>query len=204
MFEVKNISYSNLFENINLNLTKWLIGLYWPSGSWKTTFLNIIAWYLKPTWGEILLNKKNIYENIIHYRQTNGFSFQDYSLLNLKVKDNLDLPFVIWKNKINVEWKNYLLNYFEIEHLLNKNINEISWWEKERISIIKAFIHKPNIVFLDEAGGALDERLKKKLYSFIKEYSLNHLIFLISHDSLSKEYFWFKNIIYSDKFEILN
>ena len=205
MLNIEKIWYklnqNYLFKNISFNVKKWIIWIYWPSGSGKSTLLKIIWWYIKSEW-KILLDWKDIWTDIIKYRKNNWFSFQDYSLLNLTIKDNLLLPFTIWDNKKDEKWIDYLIDYFQIKHILKKNITNISWWEKERVSIIKAFIHKPNIVFLDEAGWALDNTLKNKLYDFIKEYSQKNIIFFISHDKDFKNNFKFKNIVYNWSFEI--
>ena len=207
MLSAKNIWYklneNYLFENISFDVEKWVVGIYWPSGSGKTTLLKILGGYIEATKWETFLDWKNIWKNIIKYRKNNWFSFQDSSLLELTVKDNLELPFLIWKNKKDEKWINYLIDYFQISNILDKKIQNISWGEKERVSIIKAFIHRPNIVFLDEAGGALDEKLKKKLYDFIKNYSQEKLIFFISHDKDFIKFFNLENILYDWVFKIL-
>jgi len=206
MLKIKNIWYKinnkYLFQNINFQVDKGVIWIYGPSGSGKTTLLKILWGYTKSEW-EILLNWKNIWDNIIEYRKDNWFSFQDYSLLDLSVKDNLSLPFLIWENQKDEKWIDYLINYFQIENLLEKNIYDISWWEKWRVSIIKAFIHKPKIVFLDEADAALDNKLKKKLYDFIKEYSQDNIIFFISHDKDFLDEFNLKKSIFEWDFNVL-
>ena len=196
MLTIKNITLKPIFENVNFEIEKWLVIISWPSWSWKTTFLKTIWWFIFPDKWEIYYQQNN---EIFHIKQWKivkqenisssslftvslGFHFQDYNLLDLDVKTNIELPFLIWKYQKDNNWINYLLEYFEIKNLLNKNINEISWWEKERVSIVKAFANKPHIVLLDEAGAALDERLKTKLYDFLLDYSKDNIVFLISHD----------------------
>ncbi len=206
MLEIKNISYSyenlKIFENISFSVKKWVIWIYWPSGSGKSTFLKTVWWYIKPLSWRIFLNWKNI-NKIKNYKKQNWFHFQDFNLINLDVKSNLQLPFLIWKKTKDTRWLDYLIDYFEVWNLLDKNINHISWWEKERVSIIKAFANKPNIIFLDEAGSALDERLKNKVFEFIKDYWKEHIVFLITHYSETKNFFWFKKTLYDDNFQIM-
>lgn len=206
MLEIKNISYSyenlKIFENISFSVEKWVVWIYWPSGSGKSTFLKTIWWYIKPLSWNIFLNWKNI-NKIKNYKKQNWFHFQDFNLINLDVKTNLQLPFLIGKQTKDTKWLDYLIDYFEIWDLLDKNINHISWWEKERVSIIKALANKPNIIFLDEAGSALDERLKNKVFDFIKDYWKENIVFLISHYSETKNFFWFEKIIYHGNFQIM-
>ena len=202
MLKIKNIWYKIFFKNISLNITNWIVLIFWPSGSWKTTFLKIIWWYIpKHNW-DIFLNWENIKNNIINYRKKNWFSFQNENLLDLDVKTNLNMSFIFSKEKKNIDWQTYLLNYFEISHLIDKNIENISWWEKQRVSIVKSFISKPKIVFLDESDTSLDDYLKNKFYKFILEYSKNNIIFLISHNEKTKNILNIKKNIYDWFFSI--
>jgi len=225
MLTIKNISYKNLFKNISFKIDKWVIWILGPSGSWKTTFLKIVWWFIKPNHWEILFQKWEESFKIqqwkiirmIKEKQNNNqfpkfpqnsqisiwFHFQDYNLLDLDVKTNIDLPFIIWWYQKDEKWIKYLLQYFEIEHLINKDINEISWWEKERVSIVKALASKPKILLLDEAGAALDEYLKNKLYRFIEDYSKENIVLYISHDPNFISRFNLKKEIYNKNFKIL-
>lgn len=207
MLEIKNIQYSyktlKIFEDIDFSIEKWVVWILWPSWSWKTTFIKTVWWYIKSfSWG-IFFNWENIWKNIIKYRKQNWFHFQDYNLLDLDVKTNLELPFIIWKEQKDWKWIDYLIEYFEIWKLIDKSINNISWWEKERVSIVKAFANKPKIIFLDEAGAALDEILKKKVFHFIKDYWKDHIVFFVSHDKNMKDYFWLEKVVYKWNFKIL-
>ncbi len=200
MLEVKNITLKPLFENVNFEIEKWLVIFSWPSGSWKTTLLKTIGWFIKPDSWKIILSSHKISNN---HQIPIWFHFQDYNLLDLDVKTNIELPFTFWKYKKNEKWINYLLDYFEIKKLINKDINQISGWEMERVSIVKAFVNKPYLVLLDEAWAALNEELRNKLYNFIKDYSKNNIVVLITHDNnfiqqlnLKKVYNWnFKILI---------
>jgi len=204
MLTIKKLTLKPLFENISLEKDKWIIIFSWPSGSWKTTLLKTIWWFIKADSWEILFNWKKIKKWQIEDKNFNlWFHFQNYNLLDLDVQTNINLPFIIWKNIKNNKWIDYLLEYFEIKNLLKKDINQISWWEKERVSIVKAFANKPSLVLLDEAGAALDERLKKKLYDFLLNYSKDNIVILITHDNNFIEQLKL-NEIYNGNFKIFS
>jgi len=206
MLDINNISYfyktNKIFENISFSVKKWIILITWPSWSGKTTFLKTIWWYINPTFWSVFFEKKNIWKDIVNYRKNNWFHFQDYNLLDLNVNTNINLPFIIWKHKKDINWITYLLEYFEIWKLIYKDINTISWWEKERVSIINAFAIKPKIVFLDEAWSALDKRLKNKLFEFINNYWKENIIFLVTHNKDIKKCFEINKILYDWNFQI--
>lgn len=207
MLEIENLSYSRnnffIFENISFSIAKWVVGIIWASGSWKTTFLQTIWGFNKSEKWKILYNWKNIRSNILEYRRKNWFQFQDLNLIDLSVQENLKLPFLVWKSIVDKARIAELLEYFEISNLLKKNINEISWGEKKRVSLVKTFANKPNLVFLDEATASLDSYLKEKTFKFVKKYAEENIVFFVNHDENFKDFFEFKNTIYKNNFEIL-
>jgi ABC-2 type transport system ATP-binding protein len=188
--ELKNIWFSykkfKILQKINFTFEeKWLYSITGRSGSWKTTLLKIIWWFLKPDSWEIFFRKKNLYKeiDIIDFRQNIiWFSYQKLHLIDeLSVEDNLNLKAkLIWK-KIDNSWKKYLLEFFEINNLLEKKISEISWWQALRVSLIKAVLLKPKILLLDEPESWLDSKLIKKLQNFYNDYSKDNLVIISSH-----------------------
>lgn len=201
MLEIKDISFSHkneiFFENLNISLNQWdsliICGISW---SGKTSLLNIVSSLKKPTKWDVCWKNKSIFNFgnrfLYSYRnQSVGVAFQDFRLIDdFSVLENINLPFLIWKNQKDQHWFDYLVKYLEIEKILNKNINSISWGEKERVSIIKSLVHKPEILMLDEPGTYLDKQLKYKLYSLIKEYSQNNISIIVSHDEDIVDFFW--------------
>jgi ABC-type lipoprotein export system ATPase subunit len=209
MLLIKNLTVNPLFSNIDLTIKNWIIGILWPSGSWKTTFLKAIWWFIKPDKWEISYIENNIQYYIKQWKlypenknTKIWIHFQNYNLLELDVKDNINLSFILNWYKKDINWISKLLDYFEIKDLTNKNIEKISWWEKERVSIVKALVTKPKILLLDEAGSALDNRLKNKLYAFLTDYSKNNIVFLVSHDKEIIKFFELKGSIYQGNFNI--
>lgn len=191
--QIKNLTFtlSNqiLIDNLSLKANKWLFFIYWPSGTWKTTLLKILAKLVKPSKWNIKIPK------------TIWTFWQNYNLLNLDIKSNLVLPFLVYKKKLDSKWKTHLFDYFQLNFSEKDDIEKLSSWEKERIWIIKAFIHKPELVLLDEVWNSLDEKLKIKLLDFLLDYSKKNIIFLVSHD------YYFKvnlkwNLIYDKNFKI--
>jgi putative ABC transport system ATP-binding protein len=82
---------------------------------------------------------------------------------------------------------NHLLNFFELpKEILNKNIEELSGGEKQRVAIINALLLQRKIFFLDEITSALDQKLKRKVLDFFLANS-NFTVLYISHDDYLPE-----------------
>lgn len=221
MLELNNIwfwytSQVNLFEHVSINIGTWnIVWLYGPSWTWKTTLLKIIGWLLKPTYWTVSFKNKNIfdfdYSMLASYRnQDVWFVFQNFNLLDdFKVEENIMLPFTISSSNslyFDQDWYDYLLEYFDIKKLIWKNVNSISWGEKQRVSIVKALIHKPKILLMDEPTTYLNVELSKKFFKLIQDYSKNNICIFVSHEESVRSYFWLNVfttygdiIVYSNK-----
>ncbi len=196
-----NLLLENINFQINDNGILWIFGVSWI---WKTTLLKIIGSIIKPDIWKIFFNENDILKynnhNLSKYRnQKIWFAFQDFNLLdNFSVKQNINLPFTIWNIWKDKEWEKYLLEALSIEKLLYKKVTDISWWEKERVSIIKAMIHKPKILILDEPWSYLNDDLKNTLFDLVEEYSKENIIIFTSHNLETKTRFKLKKVYESN------
>jgi len=200
MLILKNINFSYntkvpILQNFSLHVKEnSFLAIFAPSGKGKTTLLKIIGGILKPKSGDVLFKRKNIYQtkkkNLLKYRwQKVGFSFQEYHLLeDFSVEQNIQLPYIIWKNKIDKKWKKYLLEYLEIDSFYKKTVNKLSGWQKERVSLVRSLVHKPEILLTDEPWNSLDTKLRYKVYQLLKDYSKEHVVIAVSHDEDLKNY----------------
>ncbi|EGJ44846.1 ABC transporter ATP-binding protein [Streptococcus sanguinis] len=176
---VKNYSErDHILKGISLNFEAGTFNvLLGQSGSGKSTLLNIMSGLLKPTSGIILINNQDI--NIIKENQLAALRrniisniYQDYMLLSeLTVQENIELG--MGKNNLNLK---EIVNKLGIASLLDKYPDELSGGQKQRTAIARAIIKKPELLFCDEATGALDEENSKQvielLHDIIKTYGI--------------------------------
>ena len=74
------------------------------------------------------------------------------------------------------------MNYVELNDVINENVRKLSGGMKRRLLIIRALIHQPKILFLDEPTVALDPQVRRKIWSLIKDLkSQGVTIFLTTH-----------------------
>jgi len=157
-----------VFNNFNLEIIDNKINiLIGPSGCGKTTLLQCIA--------NLCDYKGNITPNI----KSIGYIFQEDRLLPyLTILKNL---FIIDNDFKKI--KN-LLKHFNVYNLKNKYPHQLSGGEKQRISIIRAFLRKNDLILMDEPFKSLDYNLKLNLVDMIyKLYNkTNKTIILVTHD----------------------
>lgn len=158
------------------------------SGIGKTTLFRLLLGFEQPDSGKIYFENELLTEfTVWNLRRRVAYVSQDLNIGrgNLQAFFNETLSL-----KANVEYKNSsldeleeLLNAFELpDTLLQKNIEELSGGEKQRVAIINALLLKRNIFFLDEITSALDKSLKAKVLDY---FLLNptFTVLSISHDN---------------------
>jgi len=158
-----------------------------PSGSGKSTLLNVCSGLDTPTAGEIdidgeVISNMSSKELTLFRRNNLGFIFQQYNLLQtLNVHENVAIG------------KEISINPFEIEEIveqvgmtrnLKKYPYQLSGGEQQRVSIARALVKNPKILFCDEPTGALDEENAKEILSLIQKLNkkYNTTVILITHN----------------------
>lgn len=139
------------------------------SGSGKSTLLNVLSGLERPDSGSITVNGQDITsmtdKNLIRFRRVQvGFIFQQYHLLeNLNVDKNVKMGADLIKNKDYRE----IINKVGLSDKLNSKPSELSGGEQQRVCIARALAKKPNLLFLDEPTGALDEATGRAILDYI-------------------------------------
>ncbi|CAB1074702.1 hypothetical protein D1AOALGA4SA_2521 [Olavius algarvensis Delta 1 endosymbiont] len=165
-----------------------------PSGTGKTTLLNLIAGILVPTQGSIRVNDTSI-EQLTdgkrrQFRITQlGFVFQDFELLDyLNVYDNILHPYRITKalklDSAVRQRAKMLATEMGISDKLRQRAVDLSQGEKQRAAICRALLPQPGLILADEATGNLDPENKTRildlLFRAVEEYDTTLLA--VTHD----------------------
>ena len=183
-----------ILENLNLNLNQGeILGLLGPNGVGKSTIFNIIIGLLKPNYGSVFIEKKNVTQDPIFYRTKNykigyvpqhGGYFHDLTLReNLKAISEL----VIKDKKLRDEKIDLLISKFELEPLQNIKAEFLSGGQKKRLVISLALLSNPKILLLDEPFAALDIMTIKNLQQIIVDLQTQHNISIILCDHQARD-----------------
>lgn len=148
-----------ILKNISGAFTKGAITtIVGPSGSGKTTLLKMCNGLLSPTKGEIFVQNKPIetFEPTA-LRKTVGICLQSAPIICGTVYDNLTLPRTLQKKRLSIEEaKKLLVDVGLDESFLHNKAEDLSGGQRQKMSIARTLVNRPNILLLDEITSALD------------------------------------------------
>lgn len=178
-----------VLKGINLNLPdKGLICIVGESGSGKSTLLNIIAGFIKPSYGQVLYNNRDItklkkWELNSYHQHILGFIHQNYNNLNyLSVRENVCLK----SNSTNIDSTLEKLNILKNK---KKKVNKLSGGEQQRVAIARTIVSNSEFILADEPTGSLDSKTGIKIMDILKKESENKLVIVITHNDNHAEYY---------------
>ena len=194
---LKNISfkYSDsaplILDNVNLEIKKGeTVGFLGESGIGKTTLINLILGLIKPTSGNVYIDKKNMFENVDGWQSQIGYVPQNIYLSDETIRQNI--AFALPEKKINDSLVKKAIVNAKLEKLidsLNKGINtrvgefgdRISGGQKQRIAIARALYKDPEVLVLDECTNSLDLNTEKEIINEISHLKGKKTIIMITH-----------------------
>ena len=183
-----------ILENLTFGLNQGeILGLLGPNGVGKSTIFNIIIGLLKPNYGSLFIEGKNVINETIFNRtkkykigyvpQYGGY-FHDLTLReNLKAISEI----VIENKKLRDEKINLLISKFELEALQNIKAEFLSGGQKKRLVISLALMSDPKILLLDEPFAALDIMTIKNLQQIIVDLQMHNNISIILCDHQARD-----------------
>ena len=156
------------------------------SGSGKSTFLNVISGLERPDSGSVVYGTSDITKlsdgALTQFRKDNiGFIFQQYYLLpNMTVGQNVRMGADLAGNR---EYQ-AIINAVGLGDKVKKYPSELSGGEQQRVSIARALAKRPQVLFLDEPTGALDEQTGRQILDYISRLHQEHgfTIVMVTHN----------------------
>lgn len=185
-------SNSKAIHNINFNVKAGeTIAFVGPSGSGKTTLVKLLVGLYQPMEGEIFYN--NVTGKAIDLdlmRERIGFVTQDTQLFAGTIRENLLFvnPTATDQECYDVLMKSACENLLSradkgLDSMIGEGGVKVSGGEKQRLSIARALLRKPNLMVFDEATSALDSLTEDEINDTIKEVSSgnDHITIMIAH-----------------------
>jgi molybdopterin-binding protein len=148
---------------LNLKIDNEILVMIGPTGSGKTTFLNLIAGLTRPDEGSVMLEGSDITNLSLESRRI-GYVFQTPNLFpHLNVYDNIVFGLSRRDRREMSHHVKKLLDEMGISHLTNRGIQGLSGGEMQKVSIARMLAVKPKIILLDEPLAHLDLPTKRRL-----------------------------------------
>jgi len=196
--EFSNLSFRHLTGKTNaLNEISFkvndgeTIAFVGPSGSGKTTLVKLLVGLYQPVVGEVLYNNITSKEiDLDQLREKIGFVTQDTQLFSGTIRENLQFvrPGATDEECLNVLEQaacQSLLSRADkgLDTVIGEGGVKVSGGEKQRLSIARALLRRPDILVFDEATSSLDSLTEEEITGTIREVSehTNHITILIAH-----------------------
>ncbi len=197
MIEIQHInkSYGSLqvLRDINAKIDRSeIVGIVGPSGAGKSTLLQIAGTLDRPDSGTITYDGVDVStlseRRLAAFRNKNiGFVFQFHQLLpEFTALENVAIPALIKgdNRKDAFARARQLIDFLGLGERTDHKPAELSGGEKQRISVARALMNQPDVIFADEPSGSLDSKNKQELHQlfFDLREELHQTFVIVTHD----------------------
>lgn len=202
LFKLENVSYKinqeEILKEISLTIPKnSFTVIAGESGSGKSTLLKCLSSLISFTSGKLWYQETDVkHLNYPKYRQEVSYCFQTPLLFGKTVWDNLVYPYEIRHLTPDEQRINDLLAEVGLSGFQNKEIQQISGGERQRVALVRSLLFMPKVLLLDEITSALDQKNKQIIWDFIHRMADKYQLTIISVTHQSEEIAKASNVIY--------
>lgn len=186
-------SYNGLqvLKGINLSVKKGeVVSIVGASGAGKSTLLHILGTLDSPDQGDVIIKDKPLAklnsQQLSKFRNGHiGFIFQFHNLFpEFTALENVCMPAFIKGDKNAQDKALSLLKRLGLESRKDHKPSELSGGEQQRVSVARALINQPSIIFADEPSGNLDSKSADKLHELFFELreEMNQTFVIVTHN----------------------
>ena len=174
-------------QHVSLDVSEGeLVVLLGPSGCGKTTTLRMVAGFVQPSSGRVLIGGKDV--TFLAPRLRNiGMVFQNYALFpNMTVAGNI--AFGLRQHRtpraVAAARVDKLLDLIQLAHKRDNFIGSLSGGQQQRVALARALAVSPRVLLMDEPLGALDQNLRETMQDELRrmQRELNITTILVTHD----------------------
>ena len=159
-----------------------IIGFLGPNGAGKSTSLKMLAGFLEPNKGSIVLNGERIHQNALAVKKQIGYLPESNALYqDLYVKEYLQFLTTVHSITNAAEAIQSVIAKTGLGQMQNKKIAALSKGYKQRLGIAAAIIHQPKLILLDEPTAGLDPNQLIEIRALIQSLSKDSMILFSTH-----------------------
>lgn len=195
--EFKNVSFkyesgadSDVIQNVSFRVNKGeSLAILGPTGSGKTSLMNLIVRFYQHGSGQIFINKKPIESYSTHsIRSKVAIVTQDPYLFSGTIRENITPPdILLTEHKLNeileLSYLNSVVDHMQngLDTLISQGGSSLSSGERQLISIARAFAHQPDLIIFDEATSYVDTESEEKIRVATAKLRENRTSITIAH-----------------------
>ncbi len=181
-FDLPNGGHVQALQNVSLDIAEGeLMSVLGPSGCGKTTLLNIVAGFLAPTEGKIILGD----HQVTGPSAERGMVFQQGALFEwMSVRENVAFgPRMKGTAKQDAGKVDHLLDVVGLQDFKEKAVYELSGGMQQRVALARCLANDPDVILMDEPLGALDALTREKMQGLVLKLwkETGKTIILITH-----------------------
>lgn len=196
----KGEARQTILKGISLDIKEGeMVSIMGPSGSGKSSLLNILGLLDGMYEGEYLLDGINV-ADLTEKEQAGlrgekiGFVFQSFHLLkDLTALDNVKMALILANERKSMKQRmgkkemiqksQYMLERLGMKDHMNKKASELSGGQQQRVAIARALVNEPSVLLADEPTGALDQKNGETLLELLTEiHEDGKSIVIVTHD----------------------
>jgi len=157
-----------------------VFGYLGPNGAGKSTTIRLLLGLIRPTAGRALVLGVDPRRDGVGARRRTGYLPGDLRLADrMTAREQLDSLSRL-RGGVDVEFRNRLCERFGV--VLDRPIRQLSKGNRQKVGVVQAFMHRPELVVLDEPSSGLDPLLQAELRSLLRETAADgRTVFLSSH-----------------------
>ena len=197
VIELKNVyyqypsAYRLALNDISIKITQhYSVGFVGPSGAGKTTLVDIILGLLPPTQGKVLVDGKDIQDNLASWQRRIGYIPQNIYLSDDTIRCNI--AFGLPDEQIDEEKVWSAIESAQLEELVNSFSDKINTFigergirlsggQRQRIGIARALYHNPEVLVMDEGTASLDSETEREVMKAMRRLSGKKTVIIIAH-----------------------
>ncbi|MFS1513693.1 heme ABC exporter ATP-binding protein CcmA [Chengkuizengella sp. SCS-71B] len=181
----KTIGEKTILNDINITVNQGeTVGILGPNGAGKSTILKIIGGLMKPSFGHVMIDNVSLKENNLQIKKKIGFlAHNSYLYEHLSPVENLTFFGKLYQvNQLENKVKE-MIREVGLQFFMNEPVRSFSRGMIQRLAIVRAIVHDPSILILDEPHTGLDQQAIDILNKVIlKKKKQRTTILMVTHD----------------------
>jgi ABC-2 type transport system ATP-binding protein len=159
-----------------------IMGFLGRNGAGKSTTMRLLLDQLRPTGGSAQVLGLDARRDSLQVRRRVGFLPGDFAMYPKLTGAELLRWFAKLRGGVRAELRDDLVERFEAQHQLDRPIRELSTGNRQKIGLIQAFMHEPELLILDEPITGLDPLVQQRFHALLKDVAAEgRTVFLSSH-----------------------